>query len=85
MTAYSFVADSVRSDLKRVDQSLVRCRRALEYGLPLFIRDEVKYIYIYAAVDEVLQGWGDFFCRSSRKLKWGGGGTGIWIWNWSIS
>lgn len=47
MTAYSFVADSVRSDLRRVDQSLVRCRRALEYGLPLFIRDEV----IHASVD----------------------------------
>ncbi|KAF8937412.1 hypothetical protein BGZ47_009063 [Haplosporangium gracile] len=50
MTAYSLVADSIRSDLRQVDQSLVRARRALEYGLPLFIRDE-EFLQVINALE----------------------------------
>ncbi|KAI8606650.1 hypothetical protein EDD21DRAFT_409941 [Dissophora ornata] len=40
MTAYSLVADQLRTDARALDQSLQRFRRTIEYGLPLFIRDE---------------------------------------------
>ncbi|KAF9921830.1 hypothetical protein FBU30_008110 [Linnemannia zychae] len=50
MTAYSLLADSIRSDLRTVDQSLIQCRRSLEYGLPLFIRDE-EFLQVMNALE----------------------------------
>jgi len=41
MTAYSLVSDQLRNDARALDNSLQRFRRTIEYGLPLFIRDEV--------------------------------------------
>lgn len=41
MTAYSFAADQIRQDARAIDRSLQAFRRTVEYGLPLFIRDEV--------------------------------------------
>jgi len=42
MTAYSLLVDQLRTDTRALDQSLHRFRQTLEYGLPLFIRDEAS-------------------------------------------
>ncbi|KAF9084660.1 hypothetical protein BGX29_002443 [Mortierella sp. GBA35] len=50
MTAYSVLAGQIRTDLRAVDQSLLRCQRSLEYGLPLFIRDE-EFLQVMNALE----------------------------------
>ncbi|KAF9273402.1 hypothetical protein BGZ68_001555 [Mortierella alpina] len=50
MTAYSLVADQIRSDARALDHSLRKCRRSIEYGLPLFIRDE-EFLQVINALE----------------------------------
>ncbi|KAI1318971.1 hypothetical protein EDD11_005405 [Mortierella claussenii] len=51
LTAYSLVADQLRTDARMLDQSLQRFRRTIEYGLPLFIRDE-EFLQVMNALEE---------------------------------
>ncbi|KAG0257741.1 hypothetical protein BG011_003767 [Mortierella polycephala] len=50
MTAYSIVADQLRNDARALDRSLHRFRRTIEYGLPLFIRDE-EFLQVMNALE----------------------------------
>lgn len=50
MTAYSLLADQLRTDARALDTSLLRLRRTIEYGLPLFIRDE-EFLQVMNALE----------------------------------
>ncbi|KAG0202054.1 hypothetical protein BGX28_005304 [Mortierella sp. GBA30] len=75
MTAYSLVAEQIRNDVRMLDHSLRRCRRTIEYGLPLFIRDE-EFLQVMNAIEVTAR-------RQKRekslwrKLKQ----AGQWNWN----
>ncbi|KAF9915757.1 hypothetical protein BX616_005456 [Lobosporangium transversale] len=75
MTAYSLIADQIRTDAHALDHSLQRFRRTIEYGLPLFIRDE-EFLQVMNALE--------ITSRRQRREKslWGKiKQAGQWNWN----
>ncbi|KAG0348372.1 hypothetical protein BG004_005317 [Podila humilis] len=75
MTAYSFAADQLRQDARAIDRSLQAFRRSVEYGLPLFIRDE-EFLQVMNAL-EITSRRQQREKSLWRKLKQ----AGQWNWN----
>ncbi|KAF9582808.1 hypothetical protein BGW38_010730 [Lunasporangiospora selenospora] len=58
MTAYGLLADQLRKDARSLDHSIRSFRRTIEYGLPLFIRDE-EFLQVTNALE----------CTSRRQRR----------------
>ncbi|KAG0304084.1 hypothetical protein BGZ98_005940 [Dissophora globulifera] len=76
MTAYSLVADQLRTDMRSLDHSLRRFRRTLEYGLPLFIRDE-EFLQVMNALEMTARRQRQREKSLWQKVKQ----AGQWNWN----
>ncbi|KAF9981122.1 hypothetical protein BGZ65_004299 [Modicella reniformis] len=76
MTAYSILVDQLRTDARALDQSLQRFRRTIEYGLPLFIRDE-EFLQVMNALEVTSRRRQTREKSLWRKLKQ----AGQWNWN----
>ncbi|KAF9435562.1 hypothetical protein BGZ76_005983 [Entomortierella beljakovae] len=75
MTAYSLMSEQLRTDARALDHSFQKVRRTIEFGLPLFIRDE-EFLQVMNAIEATSRRqvreksmW--------RKLKQ----AGQWNWN----
>ncbi|KAF8952991.1 hypothetical protein BGZ46_003320 [Entomortierella lignicola] len=75
MTAYSLLSEQLRTDARALDHSLKRFRRTIEYGLPLFIRDE-EFLQVMNAL-EITSRRQKLEQSTWRKLK----RAGQWNWN----